>query len=323
MRYLSATDLDQALPMPRALEAMRAVFADAANGVVPERVFMQQPRPGHDVDAWLGAMPAGWTGHGFGAKVVSLIDDNPRVGRPAIQGLAVLLDPTTGAPALITDAAVLTTRRTAAMAGVATDCLAATEASRLALIGTGALAADMVAAMRAVRPIEHVAVFNRTRARAAAFAATLDIDASLAETADAAVADADIVTLCTTSKEPVVSDAALSPGVHINGVGNFSPVGSELELATVARSSIWVDSYHGAFAEAGEIMLAIEQGLLPAGKEGLRGELADLVTADPAPQRDPSMPTLYKSVGTALADIGAMVAAREIADRDGLGVELG
>jgi ornithine cyclodeaminase len=323
VRYLSAADLDRALPMSAALDAMRAVFADAANGVVPERVFMRQPRPGHEVDAWLGAMPAGWTGHGFGAKVVSLIEDNPGAGRPAIQGLAVLLDAATGAPALITDAAVLTTRRTAAMAGVATDLLAAPDASRMALIGTGALASDMVAAMRAVRPIEKVSIFNRTRARAEAFAATLDIEASVGESAAAAVADADIVTLCTTSKEPVVADADLPAGVHINAVGNFSPAGSELELATVARSAIWVDSYHGAFAEAGEIVLAIEQGLLPPGREGLRGELADLVATAGVPPRDPNMPTLYKSVGTALADVGAMVVAREIAARDGFGTELG
>ena len=323
MRYLSAADLDQALPMDAALGAMRAVFADAANGVVPERVFMRQPRPGHEVAAWLGAMPAGWTGRGFGAKIVSLIADNPRAGRPAIQGLAVLLDATTGTPALITDAAVLTTRRTAAMAGVATECLAAPGASRLALIGTGALAADVVAAMRAVRPIEAITVFNRTPDRAEAFAATLDMEVSLAESAEAAVEGADIVTLCTTSTEPVVADDALPPGVHINAVGNFSPTGSELELATVARSAIWVDSYDGAFAEAGEIVLAIEQGLLPPGTAGLQGELADLVVADNAPPRDPQAPTLYKSVGTALADVGAMVVAREVAEREDLGTELG
>lgn len=313
LRYLSAAALDQTLSMSAAIDAMERVFRDTAQAVTPERVFMRQPRPGEDIDAWLGAMPGGWTGHGFGAKVVSLVADNPAAGRAAIQGIAVLLDPQTGAPVLLTDAAMLTTRRTAAMAGLATRCLAREDARRLAVVGTGALAADMIAAVRAVRAIESTVVYNRTRAKAEQLAARLAGSVTVADSADLAVAEADIVVLCTTSREPVVSDDAIRAGTHLNAVGNFSPQGSELELATVGRAEIWVDTVAGALAEAGEIIQAADRGLIAAGESGIRGDLAKLAGSATPRRSTPDAITLYKSVGTALADIGAMVAAAEIA----------
>ncbi len=308
--------------MPTAIDAMERVFRDTAHTITPERVFMRQPRPGMQVDAWLGAMPGGWSGHGFGAKIVSLVADNPAAGRAAIQGIAVLLDPRTGAPALITDAATLTTRRTAAMAGLATRSLAREDACRLAIVGAGALATDMVEAMLAVRPITHIAVYNRTREKAEQLADGLPGEVAVAASADSAVADADVVVLCTSSPDPVVSDAAVQAGTHVNAIGNFSPQGSELELVTVARAERWVDTVEGALAEAGEIIQAAARGLIPEGPSGLRGDLATLACAAQTQRTDPHAVTLYKSVGTALADIGAMVVAAEIAASQGLGTVL-
>ena len=308
------------------IEAMEKVFADAANAITPERIFMRQPRPGTDVDAWLGAMPGGWIGHGFGAKVVSLVADNPAAGRAGIQGVAVLLDPQTGAPTLLTDAATLTTRRTAAMAGLATRSLARQDAHRLAVIGTGALAADMISAVCATRSIATVALNNRTPAKAERLAAELQgsitAELSVERCAETAAAGADILVLCTTAAKPVVEDGAIRPGTHINAVGNFSPEGNELELATVARAELWVDTFEGALSEAGEIIKAIQAGLIGTGTTDLRGDLAAIATAAGSLRDSDDAITLYKSVGTALADIGAMVAATEVAERDNLGTIL-
>ena len=322
LRYLSATELDQTLSMSVAIEAMERVFRDVAQTITPERVFMRQPRPGREIDASLGAMPAGWTGHGFGAKIVSLVADNPAAGRATIQGIAVLLDPQTGEPILLTDAATLTTRRTAAMAGLATRSLAREDARRLAVVGTGALAADMIGAVQAVRPIVSTVVYNRTRGKAEDLAAHLAGEVSVADSADCAVAEADIVVLCTTSTAPVVSDTAIRAGTHINAVGNFSPQGSELELATVARAEIWVDTVDGMLAEAGEIIQAADLGLIPPGESGIQGDLAALAASAKLQRTTAEAITLYKSVGTALADVGAMVAAAEIAASRGIGTLL-
>lgn len=322
MRYLSAADLDLALPMASCIEAMRAVYKDSANAVPAERLFVPQPRATDTPDALLGVMPAGWAGHGFGAKIVSIVPDNPQHGRPGIQGVAVLLDAETGTPRLITDAARLTTRRTAAMAGLATDHLACPEARRLAVIGAGALAADMIAAMRAVRPIETVKLHSRTRAKAESLADDLDLPAAVTATADDAVADADVIVLCTTSPEPVVNDAALPPGTHVCAVGNFSAEGSELELVTVARAAIWVDTFEGALTEAGELIQAAARGLIPAGVDAIRGDLATLANASGLLREAEYDLTLYKSVGDALADVGAMVWAERAAEADELGTLL-
>jgi ornithine cyclodeaminase len=180
----------------------------------------------------------------------------------------------------------------------------------------------MVAAMRAVRSIETTVLFNRTRARAEDLAGQLGGNVQVADNANGAVAGADIIVLCTTSPTAVVDDRAIAAGAHINAVGNFSAQGSELTLETVARCERWVDSYEGAFSEAGEMILAAAAGLIPEGHAGLRGDLAALAAAPDSLRGDADAVTLYKSVGTALADVGALVAAAAVAARHDLGTLL-
>lgn len=322
LRYLSAGDLDAALPMAETIEAMRDVFwaASAGDTVAPERSVLRQPIEGGR-EALLLAMPASWVGRGFGAKVSSFIADNPAHGRAAVQGVAVLLDAETGAPTLLADAAALTARRTAAMVGLATQELAAPDACRLGIIGTGALAADMVSAVAVARPLTSVVAYNRTAAKAVALAQSLSFPCDVVASAEQAAEESDILVIATSSTSPVVADAAIAAGTHINAVGNFSPSGSELETATVGRSSVWVDTYEGALAEAGEVLIAAQHGVIASGREGLAGDLGSLVSSGARPH-DSGRLTLFKSVGTALADIAALWLAQRTAQAGDLGIGL-
>lgn len=323
LRYLSAPQFDEALPITDAIDAMEAVFRDAGQGraVAPERtVLSEELEDGRR--SLLLTMPAAWRRQGYGAKVTSFIADNPAHGRPAVQGIAVLLDPATGCPQLLVPAGVLTVRRTAAMVGLATRYLARADATVLGIIGTGALAADMIRAVAAVRPVERVLAYNRSRQRAERLAESLPWEVRVMDTPEDAAREADVLVTATSSTQPVVDGAAVRPGTHVNAVGNFSPAGREIDGATVGRASIWVDTLEGSLAEAGEILLAAAEGHLSGAAEAIRGDLSALV-AGPTPARtDRQELTLFKSVGTALADLGALRAALETACAYELGTVL-
>lgn len=323
LRYLSADELDRALPMADAIDAMEAVFRDAGAGraTAPERTVLTEDLGGGRRSLLL-TMPASWSGRGYGAKVTSFVGDNPAHGLPAVQGVAVLLDPATGRPLLLVPAGALTVRRTAAMVGLATRALARADAVVLGIIGTGALAADMIRAVAAVRSVERVVAYNRTPEKAARLGERVSREVTVAETPEEVAREADVLITATSSTSPVVDGAVIRPGTHVNAVGNFSPEGREIDGATMARASVWVDTVEGTLAEAGEILLAAAEGHLAGARESIRGDLAALASGPPTARTDREEITLFKSVGTALADIGALQAAHQAARSYDLGTVL-
>ena len=82
--------------------------------------------------------------------------------------------------------------------------------------------------------------------------------------------EADIIVTATTSREPVVHRDWLRPGVHINAIGTFSPKARELDTATMASSSIFVDRRESAFNEAGDYLIAANEGAI--GPESILAE---------------------------------------------------
>src|SRR4029453_18530318 len=92
-------------------------------------------------------------------------------GGSSHQGVVVMFDPRTGAPAAVLEAGEITAIRTAAASAAATDALARSGARRLAILGYGEHAWGHVEAIRPVRPLERVTVWGRSAERAEAFAA--------------------------------------------------------------------------------------------------------------------------------------------------------
>lgn len=324
LRYLAATALREALPMDAAIAAIEGVMRAAADGeaTAPVRTVQTIVRPGREDFVFL-VMPGTWETRGAAAaKVISYVPDNPAAGRATVQGLAVLLEVDTGSPRLIADASTLTTIRTGAVVGLATRLLARPDCEVLGLIGCGGIAADLVAGVAAVRPFTRLLVNDARAAAAAAFVQRVSHAAEVVPDNDAIAARADILITATSSLQPIVSTGTVRPGTHINAVGNFSPRGRELDGATVAAATRYVDDVDNAMEEAGELLLAAAEGLIPAGVDGLTGDLQGLVRgAVPARTADAEI-TLFKTVGTALSDVAALVAAAEAADQRDLGVPL-
>src|SRR5271163_4594229 len=116
-----------------------------------------------------GVMPGALGANGpFGAKLISVFQDNFAKGRQSHQGLIVLFDPATGEPVCVAHAGEITAIRTAAASAVATDALARPEARRLAILGYGEQAVTHARAIGKVRPLRSIAVWGRSLERARA-----------------------------------------------------------------------------------------------------------------------------------------------------------
>lgn len=309
MELLDAAAVRDRLPMSAAVEAMRAAFTALARGEVTA-----PPRGFHDVAAlgaggMLATMPAHVAGtiDVLATKVVSIVPDNAARGLPTIHGLLVAFDGTTGEPLGAVDGTAVTAIRTAAVSGLATDLLTAPDVRTLAVLGTGVQGREHVAAVRAVRDIQEVRLWNRTRARAEGLAAQLAIQGlqvTVADTPAEATAGAEVVCTCTAATEPVLSAADLARGVHVNAVGAFTPTMRELAADLVADAWVVVDTREGAWEEAGDLLLAIEDGAID--RDHVRADLGEVVTGT-VPPPDPGTTTLFKSVGHAVEDAVAAV----------------
>jgi ornithine cyclodeaminase len=324
MLILSAADVRAAAPMPAAIDAVAAAFAQLSAGQanVPLRLGIGQPA----LDAHTFVMPAHLVGSGaLGLKVVSVFPHNrERHGLPSIHALVVVLDAETGRPLAAMDGTYLTALRTGAASGAATRVLARTGARVLALFGAGAQAPAQVAAVCAVRPIERVWVVNRTRARAERLVAALAEQGLAAElriagTPQEALAEADVVCCATSARDPLFEDADLRPGTHINGVGSFTPEMAEVPPATVARARVVIDQRAGAWAEAGDLIQPRRAGLLD---ESRVAELGAVIAGQAAGRADDAEITFFKSVGNAAQDVAVAQLALAEARRLGLGTEV-
>ena len=295
MRTLDAAATEAALPFPALIEALRTAFREGAEA--PLRHHHTLPD-----GATLLLMPA-WQLECMGVKIVTVHPENARHGLPSVHATYLLADTRTGAPLALLDGEALTARRTAAASALAASFLARPDATRLLIVGAGRVASRMAEAYAAIRPIRDVAVWNRSPAGAERLAAKLagqGFSARLAQSLEAEVGRADIVTCATLTTEPLIQGAWLRPGLHLDLVGAYTPDRREADADAVARAAVFIDT-DAALEEAGE--------LAGFDRANLRGTLAELCRGEVAGRRAPAEITLFKSVGTALEDLAAAMLA--------------
>ena len=323
IRILSREDVRQALPMRQAIDAMKRAFAQLSTGQadVPVRVALDVPR--HNgvtliMPAYLSADDQ------MAIKIVSVFHDNPPKGLPLIYALAVVVDATTGNPAAVMDGTVLTALRTGAASGAATDLLARPDARTVAIFGTGAQGGTQLEAVCAVRPVEEAWVYDVAPQRAAAYAEEmgqlLSLPVSVAETPAQAVRQADVICAATTSSSPVFDDADVRPGTHINAIGAYTPQMQEIPSETVLRARVVIDHRESSLAEAGDLLIPLQQGLIT--EDHIYAELGEITAGHKPGRTSPDEITLFKSVGVAVQDVAAASAVLEAARRLGLGTEV-
>ncbi len=299
LRFYSADEVHAALDPHRLVAALRAAFIEGAE--VPLR---HTHALGGDDSLLL--MPA-WNAAALGVKLVTVMPSAAARGHNTVAATYVLLDRATGEPRALLDGEALTLRRTAAASALAAQSMARADAETLLVIGSGRLAPYMAQAHWALRPqLKRVLVWGRSDPRVQSVAQRLrdaGLPVAVAPDLEAAIRSAQIVCCATTASTPPVRGAWLTPGTHLDLVGGFRRAMREADDAAVARARIVVDTYRGALAEAGDIVVPLETGVIA--REAIVGELADLVSGRVQGRTAPAQITLFKSVGTALEDLAA------------------
>lgn len=307
MRIITSAEVEAALELKDLIERLRETFRKGAE--VPVR---HHHAIGGGSDATLLLMPAWQTGRHIGIKLVTVFPHNGERSLPSVMGAYLLLSGTTGEPLAMIDGPTLTVKRTAAASALAAGYLARQDSERLLMIGTGALAPYLIRAHAEVRPICNVLIWGRNPDKAEQLARRLNRrDFKVAATTDleAAVQGAHIISAATMALEPLIKGIWLQPGQHLDLVGGFRPDMREADDDAVSRARVFVDTRDGACSEAGDIVQPLESGVLT--QDDIAADLFDLARGERAGRRFYDQITLFKSVGTALEDLGAAQLAYE------------
>lgn len=290
---MTVAEVRSQVSMSRAVEAVRAAFLAYGRGEFSAPHFWEE-----DAQYVLKAVVHRPTGT---MTVKTLTVNTER--RPLVSGVIAHLDRASGTE-LVADAATVTSLRTGAIVGVATDLLADRDASRLALLGAGAQAADQFRAVAAVRDLRSLTVTDADPARAEQLLDHLrpelhGIVPRWVREIPAAVADADIVCCATSSAAPLFALDALPGHVHVNAIGSYRPDMRELPDELLEDATVVVDDRTAVQHEAGEIVHAITTGAVGP------NDLVELAHALAAPPVRRSR-TVFKTVGIAVQDWAIM-----------------
>ncbi|RME76015.1 MAG: ornithine cyclodeaminase family protein [Chloroflexi bacterium] len=320
VRILSAADVRQALPMSEAIEVMRSAYGQlsANQAETPLRTRL------HADKGLVLLMPAFLKeSRDLAFKLVSIWEDNPRRGLPAIVALVVVLNPDTGQPVALINGEALTAIRTGAGGGLAADLLARPDARVVTVFGAGVQARAQLEAVLAVRQINEVRVLSRTPSSVEAFVREVSAWPNAPErvlvagSRHEAVQGADIVITATSSSTPVFDGRYLSPGAHVTAVGSYRPDMQEVDEETVRRAKIVVDSLKACLAEAGDLIIPLERHVIS--KLDIYGEIGEIVIGKKPGRESADEITLFKSVGVAVQDAAAAAHVLKMAELQDLG----
>jgi ornithine cyclodeaminase/alanine dehydrogenase len=283
------------------LDAIRALFSSpmGREGVGFGRIDLAHPK------GWLRCLPGFIASEDLlGFKVLH------RTNGVGMRYTIYLHEMGTGELTGIVDGLAITNLRTGAVSAVAAEFLAPREVEVAAIVGTGPIARGQLRALELVRPAAEVRVFARTPENRRAFVDEMSqfISGRLVEspTLEAALEDAQMVTLATKSSSPVLLSEHVRPGIHVNSVGPASRDRVEVDPQIFDLfDRVVCDSAELVLDEAGDAYLAVStHGFEPDRAE----DLVDVVSGMTPGRTKREETTLFKSVGTGVQDL--VVAAR-------------
>ena len=255
-----------------------------------------------------GVMPGALGAHApFGAKLISVFQENFARGIQSHQGLVILFDPESGVPVCVLHAGEITAIRTAAASAVATDALACKDARRLALLGYGEQAEAHARAIGEVRSLESIVVWGRSPDRARAFAGRmqkeLNVPVTPAVTVQQAVAEADIICTVTSATEPILKGEWVRRGSHVNLVGSGYAGPTEVDNDLVVRSRFVADSREGVLQQGAEFLRSKQAGLID--DDHIVAEIGQVLAGEIEGRRSDEEITVYKSLGHIVQDLAS------------------
>jgi len=314
MKQFSEKEIEDLLDFESLIETLNTAFA--AEYSVPMRHHHNFINPSSDLESTLLLMPA-WDNQKYlGVKIVTVSPENVNLSLPTIQGMYLLFDIKTGVPLVRCDAKALTNLRTAAASALASKYLSRRDSKTLLMVGTGALAPQLIKAHATIRPIEKVYLWGRTFEKAEKLANQLKsskIDVAAVKNIESVIDEADIISCATLSENPLIKGEWLQPGQHLDLVGSYQKHMREADDKAVLKSSVFVDTLQGAPKESGDLFIPLENGILK--EEDIKADLFDMCGSEKETFRsNKSEITYFKSVGHALEDLAAASLAFERMD---------
>jgi alanine dehydrogenase len=312
---LTETHVTELLDIETAIAAVEEVLRDQAEGQATNRPRSRVATP----TSQLHVMSAGDRRLGvYGLKAYS-------ASRKGARFLVLLYESETGDLLAMIEADRLGQMRTGAASGVATKYLARADADTVGIYGTGWQAESQLMAVCAVRQIRSIKVYGRDAERREAFArkmtSLLRVEVTAAASPEETARGKSIVITATGAREPVLKGEWIEPGTHLNVAGSNFLSKAEVDVETIRRASIIaVDSIDDSKIEAGDLMPAIERGIITWESVTELGRI--IAGRDPGRTSDEDI-TLFKSNGIALEDISTALRVYNIARERGLGEEIG
>ena len=313
MLLIEEKQVREILTPEKCISAMRQAFMDLESGKcdMPQRLICKLPNT-----AAFGFMPA-YVGDYFGAKVIAAYAPNMGTKYPSHIGYVMLFESEHCTVSGLIEAGSVTEIRTGCVSAVATDLLARKDAHTLALIGAGAQARSHLAAIRLVRPIDAVRVFDLNPRAAERFKKESEekygLPVTVCSSVEEAVREADIICTLTPAKEAYLTRAMVRPGTHVNAVGTFSPVTREAASDLVAAARLYSDYTPACRKESGEYLVPLQEGLI--GEDHIIGSVGELLLDKTPGRQSDSDITLFDALGLAVEDIAAAKLVYEEAAR--------
>ena len=303
---IDADQVEKSLSMAECIDAMQDLYANESSSMAlqPKRIVSH-----FDVNSVALVMPSFSERLGlFAVKLVTEFKSNPeKYSLPTQGGLTILMDSKNSVILAMLDSAAVTALRTGAVSGLATRYLSRENSREIGSIGSGQQARSMLEAVCSVRKkIRRAKVYSRNRENSQRFAKEMEqklgITVESVTERSQASKGVDILNVATNSSTPVTSWLEIDTGTHVNSVGTL-PDRREMDLETIIKSELFVDTKDGVTTEAGDVLHAINSGRLMA--SDIKGDLFELVSGSKAGRTDSTTVTLFKSVGFALQDVYA------------------
>ena len=296
---LTRSEVEQALLPTALLDALRVAFAAYSTKRSIDAMRVPVPLPQHRPGA-SGMLLAPGLVPGIPAYSVKVHAKFPG-GDPAIQGLLILHDLETGAPLAILESSYLTALRTGLAGALGADVLALPEARCAAIIGAGVQARSQLAALRLVRGITSVQIFDSSLEAAQRFSLdpTCDgLSVAVASSVDDVLSGAQIAVTSTWAHQPFLFRRHIHPGLHITTLGPDQPGKCEVAAEVLTASCVVVD----------DRKLAVEMGAV--GGAGLNAaaihaELGEVIAGLRPGRHMAEQVTVFASVGLAFQDLCA------------------
>jgi alanine dehydrogenase len=319
--WLSEDDVKSALTIEDTISAVEDAFKDHGLGKtqMPPKCYLYFPK----YDGDLRTMPAYLEGRdAAGVKIVNVHVKNQEFGLPTVMAVLVLNSPKNGAPLAVMGATYLTNMRTGAAGGIAARALARPDSRVVGMVGAGAQARTQLLALSRIFKIEKVIVSNRSMESSTDFVrdaqAFLECD-YYPTTNRQEACDCDILVTTTPSRSPVVKEAWVKPGTHINAIGADAKGKQELESSLTRKARVVVDDLAQA-VHSGEVNVPISKGVLKP--EEICAELGEILVGKKPGRTSNEEITIFDSTGLAIQDVATGTVVYRRALEAGRGTKL-